>query len=158
MTLTAELQLTYGRVALIDSSDLVLTSGTKWFVSKFGYVVSAKRMLLNGKKTQAYLARYLLGHTCFGLTVDHINGDKLDNRRCNLRVATVQQNTQNSRHGRLKGIQQITWTKSPRWTARIGWNSKTRYIGIYKSELDALQAYNKAAQLLFGEFACPNEV
>ena len=82
---------------------------------------------------------------------DHINGDKLDNRSCNLRPATRKQNTYNrkktkSRGGKHKtnyiGVDFVYWSKTPKWRARI--NNKS--IGLYKTEIEAAKARDKAVK------------
>jgi hypothetical protein len=78
--------------------------------------------------------------------VDHINGIRDDDRFCNIRPATRAQNKYNSRgrrNGRLKGT---TWSKrNGRWQATIQVKMKTLHLGYYDSELEAHQAYGKAA-------------
>lgn len=88
-----------------------------------------------------------------GQAVDHKNGNKLDNRRANLRFATQRQNTWNrapKRHTRtgLKGVK----VKRDRFEAVI---QKT-YIGTFATAHDAARAYDAAALQRYGEFARTN--
>lgn len=84
--------------------------------------------------------------------IDHINGDPSDNRISNLRKATQLENAQNRRrpqknneHGSLG----ITYdSRKKLWRARIGVNGKRKYIGKYKSQEEAAQAYIEAKRLL----------
>jgi len=96
-----------------------------------------------------------------GMQIDHINGDGLDNRRCNLRLAT---NTQNRRNGkahsdgtsRFKGV---CWDKfRGRWRADITFENRSIHLGRFHSETDAAIAYDAAARDLFGEFARLNQI
>jgi hypothetical protein len=97
------------------------------------------------------------------LCVDHINGNPLDNRRCNLRAATRQNNNQN-RHvtrGALpyKGVN--AKTDQPRknpFRAYIGVNGKQINLGHYPTPEAAALAYNEAAKKHFGEFAWLNKI
>jgi len=109
--------------------------------------------------------------------VDHINGDKLDNRRSNLRLATRSDNEGNKRKRRshkkkdgstettskYKGVTQIKDGRKKCWRAIISTNAnnmgKTKQVnlGCYYSEREAAEAYNKAALTQFGEFALLNE-
>jgi len=88
--------------------------------------------------------------------VDHINGDGLDNRRCNLRLATPSQNARNrklradSTTG-YKGVYQEK--KRLKWRATIRVNGKRRTLGRFNAPEDAYRAYCQAATEAFGEYA-----
>lgn len=88
--------------------------------------------------------------------VDHINGDGLDNRRENLRIATPQQNQANSRKhisgtSKFKGV---SWSVPARkWRAYIVYERKQQHLGLFEDELSAAAAYDKRAKELFGGFA-----
>ncbi len=96
--------------------------------------------------------------------VDHINHDKLDNRRENLRLATHQQNKWNTKKpssrtdtpftSKYKGVS--LFKKNGRWTASIRINGKSKRLGYFSTEEDAARAYDIAARANFGEFACCN--
>ena len=89
-----------------------------------------------------------------GMTVDHIDQNGLNNRRSNLRLATIAQNMANSgpkkdnRLG-LKGVSQ----KRRRFMANITHEGKTTYLGLFVNKEDAAEAYRKAAIAIHGEFA-----
>lgn len=95
-----------------------------------------------------------------GYQVDHINGDKLDNRKCNLRLATKSQNMTNqpkNRGGnRFKGVSRVS--NSKKWKAQITKDNKYFHIGNFTTEEEAAIAYNKFALSLHGEFAYLNKV
>jgi hypothetical protein len=90
--------------------------------------------------------------------LDHINGNKTDNRFENLREATNGQNRANSRttnkHG-LKGVRLLPWIKEGGrcWEAKITANGRVRYIGCFFSKEEAHQAYCEEAKKAHGEFA-----
>ena len=91
-----------------------------------------------------------------GLFTDHINGNKLDNRRCNLRVATAQQNAFNQRgvNGKTKGV---TWVaKRRKWQAQAKLNYKTYWLGYFSELDDALLAYDNFAKKHYGRYAKTN--
>jgi len=91
-----------------------------------------------------------------GVDIDHINNDILDNRRTNLRFASISQNLANSPGHRdsISRFKGVTWySKCRKWVARICWNQTKIYLGSYDSEEDAAQAYDMAATFYFKEFA-----
>lgn len=88
--------------------------------------------------------------------VDHINGITLDNRICNLRLATTSQNHMNKRAKRngtspFKGVTRLVDTAL--WQAHIRVNGKQKNLGKYLRQEDAARAYDAAARAHFGEFA-----
>lgn len=90
-----------------------------------------------------------------GLLVDHINGDKLDNRRENLRLATMSQNGMNrgkpkTNSSGYKGV--YRHKQNERWVANIQVNGNTIYIGSFDTPEDAHAAYCAAADLYHKEF------
>ena len=92
-----------------------------------------------------------------GMVVNHVNGNRLDNRRENLEVATVSENAHMRRfkkegaHSRYFGV---TWHKPlNKWAARIKKDHKAHYLGVYEVEEDAARAYNAKAVELYGDRA-----
>ncbi len=94
-----------------------------------------------------------------GLEVDHINGNILDNRRENLRLATHSENNHNrskyscNRSG-LKGV--FWYPRANKFQASIRVHGELLYLGLYKKAEDAARAYDEAAVLYHGQFAKPN--
>lgn len=91
--------------------------------------------------------------------IDHANGNKLDNRRANLRFATTSQNSANvgkrkDSRNRFKGIH--FHRHSGLWQAKIHFNGKRVTIGYFRSDEDAARAYDAKAREVFGEFARTN--
>lgn len=92
-----------------------------------------------------------------GFVADHINGDGLDNRRCNLRVITSQQNNQNrakmrGTSSRFKGVSR----RGKRWFACLYENNRQIRLGLHDTEIDAAVAYDAAARVRFGDCAALN--
>ncbi len=153
-----EIVLNKGFVAFIDSDDLELVSCYNWNVTKvrnkyYAHTVTEDRWIL-------LMHRFIL-HPDRGVIVDHVNGDGLDNRRSNLRLANHSQNAANSskRHTArstsiYKGVYfEASGTRRKRWRALISLNGKKIHLGSYSKETEAAVAYDVAAKKYFGEFA-----
>lgn len=142
--------------ALVDDADFERTRGYNWRLCKEGYVIA-----LTGPSTKRirHALHRIVMDAPDGLVVDHINHDKLDCRRGNLRLCSRLQNSYNRRHradgaSRFKGV---SWNKDRRkWFASIGAERKNVYLGLFSDELSAARAYDEAALVLHGAFACLN--
>lgn len=145
-----EVLLPGGRTALIDDADAPEILRYSWYVNSKGY---AERSA--GRRRKVIMHRQLM-EGCTAPEIDHVNGNKLDNRRVNLRGVTASQNQMNKGKqpnctSRYKGV---SWNKAARkWMARITKDGSTRYLGSFESEREAARIYNKAARELFGEYA-----
>lgn len=145
--------LAAGVTVLVDAEDVPRISTRRWRISCNGYVVASVN---NHNET---LHRFLL-QPAEGLWVDHINGDRLDNRRCNLRTCTPSQNAQNRRvsslnktclKGALSGADS-RGGRALRFRARIRVNGKRINLGSFTTPEDAHRAYIQAATPLHKEF------
>lgn len=148
----AWLPLPQGQSALVDKTDLQALSKHLW---RFN---AARRNVAGTVQGKTVLLHRFLLNAPDGLLVDHINGDPLDNRRSNLRLATDEQNAWNSRKkrgtSRFKGVSLVRPTG--RWSSMIRVDGATRFLGNYLTEEDAARAYDAVARERFGEFACVN--
>lgn len=91
--------------------------------------------------------------------LDHINGDKHDNRIANLRPATRAQNCCNVRLRRnsKSGLKGVSWKSDDgKWLAQIQFQGKSRFLGYFRTKEAAAAAYDRAARELHGEFAYLN--
>lgn len=152
-----ELSLTHGRVALVDDEDYERLSAFVWqhaAKSDPRFTGYAVRYVTENKKTRrVWMHREVLGAPA-GLEVDHINGNGLDNRRENLRLATRQQNARNRRPWGASRYLGVTWLATEGcWKAQIKTAGRLAYLGRHRSEAVAAAAYDKAAMEHFGEFA-----
>lgn len=153
--------LGHGEFALVDMADLEMLNRHVWHKNGKGH--AARLVYVKGKKVCdiLYMHRAIMGEVD-GVMYDHINRNKLDNRRNNLRIATHRQNIGNTgprtlkrpRTSRFKGV---SWDKSKRkWYAQGRNIDKCVYLGKYDSEVEAAKAYNAWAANHFGEFAYLN--
>jgi HNH endonuclease/AP2 domain len=150
-----------GHLFLIDAEDWPRISGYKWSVSSDGRNSRYVSTRIKGKKI--YLHRLLL-EAPNDQKVDHRNGDPLDNRKANLRLATHQQNMFNRRKSHtFKGMptastfKGVTWERSlGRYKARIKKNGIYHYLGCFDDPRKAALAYDYAALEMFGEYAQTN--
>lgn len=147
--------LTKGQYAIVDDEDFEWLSQWKWHALKTSVTYYACH-----RNRQKYLFMHRIITNCpKDSQVDHRNGNGLDNRRDNLRFSTQQQNTQNQRpiKGGTSKYKGVYWDKTrKKWAARITCGYKNHFLGRYKTELEAVHSYDKAALKYFGEFACPN--
>lgn len=94
-----------------------------------------------------------------GMDVDHVNGDTLDCRRVNLRLATRSQNAAN-RHREIRSFSRFRGVspnhRGGKWRATITHQGRRMLLGSFDTEEAAAAAYNEAAVRMFGEFAAPN--
>lgn len=156
---TKEIPLTQGKVAIVDASDYDFLMQWAWMARLERHCCYAvRRFSVDGKQCWARMHRVIM-EAKTGTMIDHINGNGLDNRRDNLRLATTSQNTQNKKIGAnntsgYKGVDH----RSRKWRARIWLHGQEYHLGYFDSDIAAAHAYNKAAERLHGEFARLNEI
>lgn len=156
------MKLTKNKITLIDKADFQLVKQWKWSYLAGGYAMRKSRYGPRklGKYYCIYLHRFLL-NAPKGIDVDHINGNKLDNRRSNLRLASRSQNFANQpKQKKLNCTSQfkgIYWDKTLKfWRVRIHFRHKKFEIGLFKNEIAAAMAYDIWVKDIQGEFAIFN--
>lgn len=144
----------------VDEETAEWAEGMKWHLHK-GYAAVTRG---SGKAAKRLYLHRMLMEAGDRKVIDHVNGNKLDNRRENLRVASVSQNGANvgklsTNKSGLKGVV----PHGDRYRAYIHKERKTRYLGTFDSADEAACKYDKEARKLFGQFAkingkkCPSD-
>jgi hypothetical protein len=156
-----EIPLTKNKVALVDDDVFDQLSQHKWRCIGIDFRYAARRIRRPRQPEQAiYMHREIMAAPA-GLLVDHINGNSLDNRRCNLRLVTDAENNRNKRQrsDNTSGFTGVNFAKRERkWRVSITVNSRNIYIGFFENEVDAARAYNEAAVKHHGQFARLNVI
>ena len=149
----AYVPLTRGKEALIDAADVERVSSKVWCFHHRGYAISREKDA--GGKTRELQMHRFIAQSFKGVEVDHVNGNKLDNRRSNLRHATRSQNEQNKGliASNTSGYKGVTFHKQTgKWQAVIGANNKSHYLGLHQTAELAHAAYCAEAKRLHGDF------
>ena len=147
------IKINRGLKTLVDDEDYEYLCKTKWHVDREGYV--RRSAIINGTRKTVLIHRFIL-KAKKEISVDHINGNRLDNRKANLRLCTVSQNKMNvgKNKNNKSGYKGIWWDKvAKKWAAGIERNYKSKWLGYFLIKEDAARAYNKAAIEYHGEFA-----
>jgi hypothetical protein len=143
--------LTRGLYAVIDAADAEAVLPFKWTAQQAKRTHYAYRFVYgNGRPRKVYLHRLLMGDPL--LQVDHINGDGLDCRRANMRLATPAQNRQNTRRKNRTGFIGV-FARGARFGACICDGGRRIWLGTFDTPQEAGAAYAAAAAQQYGEFS-----
>lgn len=140
------------KALVIDKDDEGLFATGKWHVSNNGYAYSRRH-------GQVIFAHRLVTGAVHGTIVDHVNGDRLDNRRQNLRLCTHAENMRNAKLSRRNrsGYKGVNWF-APRgyWRAEIRFDAQPITIAYFRDPAEAAYVRDQVALQLHGEFARTN--
>ncbi len=123
----------------------------KWYlIQNCNYVCG------NNKNGKDFLLHRFIMNPPSNKLIDHINGNKLDNRKCNLRIVNKSQNAMNSKKPKnnTSGVKGVYWDKlSKKWEASIQVNMKKKSLGYFKNKDESIKARKESESELFGEYA-----
>jgi hypothetical protein len=139
-----KIEIKHGIYTLVDDDDYEKFKDISWKLTR-GYANNTRR---------GYLHRLILKTD---KEVDHINSNPLDNRKCNLREVTRNQNAQNRSTNKQKSYTRykgVFWDKHRnKWRVIIQKDNKQIFLGRFTNEIDAARAYDIKAKEIFGEYA-----
>lgn len=141
--------------ALVDAEDFVEVNKYKWHLTKNGYVESK----IDSRNVP--LHQNIMGKASKTMLIDHINGNKLDNTRTNLRFASRHQNGQNKpkKTGTSSTYIGIGYCKKiKKWIAMSRYNGQKKNLGSFLEPIHAAEQYDKFVLLHFGENARTNNL
>lgn len=137
------------KYAIVDNEDFDRLNQYRWRLDKDGYAKTT---------TLKFMHRLVLNlQPNDGKRTDHKNRNRLDNRKENLRIATIAQNNQNcgKKPNNTSGYKGISWHKHHnKWISNIRYNGKRIHLGYFSNKEDAAATYKNAAIKYHGEFVC----
>lgn len=150
------------RFALVDSDMEARVNQWLWSKSRTttGKIIAHRWERRDGKPVEVKLHRWIMeqfvGPIPAGILVDHKNGDPLDCRLENLRMATPSQNSLNRKSISFKSGYRGVYPSGKKFLARLEIQGRKRTIGTFADPRDAARARDRAARLAFGQFAPMN--
>ena len=153
-----------GNKFLFDLEDYDKIKNHVWHIVGHGYVGCTINYHKNekSKHKNLMLHRYIMGVDSVDWeiqVVDHINGDVLDNRKCNLRLGTQEQNSYNQKtpknnNSGVKGV--YYYKKNKKWGVKIRINGSYTFLGLFENFEDAVKVRKEAEDLYYGEWSYDN--
>lgn len=146
-----KLKLSQGKYAIVDDIFYDYLNQWKWYFSG-RYAVRTPHKQRGGKVIRMHR---VITKAHEGVEVDHINGNKLDNRLTNLRLCTHKENGKNAKLSKrnTSGYKGVSRASPNRWVARIRVDGELIILGHYENIKEAARAYNEGALRYHGRFA-----
>jgi hypothetical protein len=145
-----QIPLTNGECAIVDDDDFDTVNQHRWMRTLAGYAVTTN------SRRRIRMHRLVMDAPA-NTDIDHINRNKLDNRKENLRFCTQAENARNAsiRTDNISGYKGVRF-KANRWEASTKANGKRVYIGRFLTAEEAARAYDQVIKKLHGDFASTN--
>lgn len=150
----AYVTLTQGYEAIIDASDAQLIGGHNWYAQLIAGLIYACTNKYSPKRKLIYLHRFIMADP-YGFLIDHIDGNGLNNRKNNLRKATVSQNQQNRGvpKNNTTGFKGVCFsTRQNKYKSSIKVNGTLCHLGFYDTPEEAHASYCRASLEMHPEF------
>ena len=135
------------KMILLDDED-------KWLLEKYNWCLGNGYAVGRVNKKVKRIHHFIIPKK-EGFDIDHINRNRLDNRRCNLRYVTHRENCMNSsmKKNNTSGFRGVYWRKdTKKWAAWIGFKGKSYHLGSFSIKKLAINKYQSKAKELFGEY------
>lgn len=138
---------------MVDDEDYEQLSKYRWYCSSAGYANRHPKMIGGIRRGKIMMHREVM-ETPQGMQTDHINGNKLDNRKCNLRIVNSAQNIWNStlKSKSYTGIKNVS-VSNDGYQVRVMKNGKRHFLGVFKDLSKAILIADKARKKYHGEYA-----
>ncbi len=151
-----EIPLTKSRVALVDDCDYERLLPFFWYALRGRQCWYAA---YNGPLGSFYMHRLVLNAPS-GIEVDHRDGDGLNNRRYNLRLASDSDNKANRgcQSNNTSGFKGVSLQAGRYWRVVLKCRGVKHHVGYFPTAIDAARAYDVKAIEIFGEFARTNKM
>lgn len=137
---------------IVDESNYYDLLKYSWFINRHGYAISydINRNYINDRKLLK-MPNHIMKTDKI---IDHIDNNRINNKKGNLRIVTIHQNTMNRSKSKNKSSQYIGvyLSKSNKWVSKISLNGKTIFLGRFKCEIEAAEARDIATKKYFGEY------
>lgn len=150
-----EMELTKGYKTTVCDCHYNKVKDYKWSAQISRYQVRAVRGISRNNIRHTYLMHREIMDVPKGMEIDHIDGNTLNNQCSNLRICSKFENARNVRltSKNTSGHKGVCWSKhNNRWHARVICNNHTYHLGYFLDKQEAIDAYNKKAKELHGEY------
>lgn len=146
-----QIPLSRGKFALVDDEDFKVLNRYKWHCNNCGYAMQRVRA---GKQKRNIMMHRVILNCPDGMQTDHIDGNRLNNQKNNLRICTQSQNEINKgrRETNISGYKGVSY-HDKYIKARISCGGKQYHLGYFPDLISAAKAYDVKARELFGEYA-----
>lgn len=141
-----------GEEFYFDLEDYTKIKDYCWCIDAYGYVRG------NTKKSKIKFHR-LITNCSDDMVIDHINHNRADNRKLNLRICSQHENNMNKgiAPNNTSGITGVFWNKKlNKWGATIGFKGKNIHLGVFDDFEDAIKVRKEAEEKYFGEYSYDN--